>query len=292
VLLLKEAHELAEAEILEQLGAVDSTKQNISRFNSILFLIGVLMVLGIGLLLARSILRPLRQLENGVRRFASGDFSYRITSHREDELGRLTQAFNTMVEDMARERKSLQELSIRDPLTGLYNHREFYRLLREELERALRYRHPLSLLMLDLDFFKKVNDTHGHQAGDHALTTITALIVRQLRRVDEIARYGGEEFAIILPETTGAEATALADRIRQAIAARPVPLSKTDEINLTVSIGVAVYPDDADTGDGLVNMADKALYRAKNEGRNRVCRSRTPGHAESGQAGLSGSLNP
>jgi diguanylate cyclase (GGDEF)-like protein len=287
VLLLKEAHILAEAEILEQLSAVDATKRNISRLNTVLFLIGMAMVAGIGLLLTRSILRPLRQLESGVRRFASGDFSYRIASQREDELGGLTRAFNTMAQELAKERQALQELSVRDPLTGLFNHREFYRLLREELERACRYCHPLSVLMLDLDCFKKVNDTYGHQAGDHALTAVTGLLVRELRRVDEIARYGGEEFAIILPETSGAEAVIFADRIRQAVAARPVPVSTTEEINLTVSIGLAVYPHDADTGDDLVNLADKALYRAKNEGRNRVCRSRAAGRGEANETGMS-----
>jgi len=280
VLLLKEAHDLAEAEILGQLSAVEATKRNISRLNTALFLIGLAMVAGIGFLLARSILRPLRQLESGVRRFASGDFSYRIASQGEDELGGLTQAFNTMAKELAKERQVLQDLSVRDPLTGLFNHREFYRLLTEELERARRYRHPLSVLMLDLDYFKKVNDTYGHQAGDHALTAVTGLIVRELRRVDEIARYGGEEFAIILPETSGAEAMAFADRIRQAVASLSVSVSKTEEINLTVSIGFAVYPYDAETGDELVNMADKALYRAKNEGRNRVCRSRAEGRAD------------
>jgi diguanylate cyclase (GGDEF)-like protein len=145
--------------------------------------------------------------------------------------------------------------------------------------------------MLDLDYFKKVNDTYGHQAGDHALTAVTGLLVRELRRVDEIARYGGEEFAIILPETSGTEAMIFADRIRQAVAARPVPVSGTEEINLTVSIGLAVYPHDAETGDDLVNLADKALYRAKNEGRNRVRRSRAAGHGEANETGMSESLN-
>lgn len=291
VLLLQEAHELAEAEIFEQLHAVDSTKRNISRLNTTLFVIGIAMVLGIGLLLARSILRPLRKLESGVRRFASGDFSYRIASRREDELGGLTKAFNTMAQELAQERQALQELSIRDPLTGLYNHREFFRLLTEEMERARRYCHSLSLLMLDLDFFKRVNDTYGHQAGDRALTTVTGVIVRELRRVDEIARYGGEEFAVILPETPGTEAAALADRIRQAVAARPLAISATDEISLTVSIGLAVFPGDAETGDDLVKKADKALYRAKKEGRNRVCRSKATGRG-SAAACIPESLSP
>jgi diguanylate cyclase (GGDEF)-like protein len=288
--LLKEAHERAEAEILEQLQAVDNTKRNISILNTSLFLTGIAMVLGIGLLLSRSILRPLRQLESGVRRFAKGDFSYRIASRREDELGGLTKAFNTMAQELSREHQALQDLSVRDPLTGLYNHREFFRLLAEELERARRYRHSLSLLMLDLDFFKRINDTYGHQAGDHALTTVTGLVVGELRRVDEIARYGGEEFAVILPETPGSEAMALADRIRQVVAAKPLAISKTEEVCLTVSIGLAVYAEDAETVDDLVKKADDALYRAKKEGRNRVCRSRSGGRAD--ESGMSPVPNP
>jgi diguanylate cyclase (GGDEF)-like protein len=288
--LLKEAHERAEAEILEQLQAVDNTKRNISILNTSLFLTGIAMVLGIGLLLSRSILRPLRQLESGVRRFAKGDFSYRIASRREDELGGLTQAFNTMAQELAREHQALQNLSVRDPLTGLFNHREFYRLLAEELERARRYRHPLSLLMLDLDFFKRVNDTYGHQAGDHALMTVTGLIAGELRRVDEVARYGGEEFAVILPETPGSEAMALAERIRQAVAAKPLAINKTEEVSLTVSIGLAVFAEDAKTVDDLVKKADDALYRAKQEGRNRVCRLRSGGR--SAESGISPTPNP
>jgi diguanylate cyclase (GGDEF)-like protein len=144
--------------------------------------------------------------------------------------------------------------------------------------------------MLDLDFFKRVNDTYGHQAGDHALMTVTGLIAGELRRVDEVARYGGEEFAVILPETPGSEAMALAERIRQAVAAKPLAINKTEEVSLTVSIGLAVFAEDAKTVDDLVKKADDALYRAKQEGRNRVCRLRSGGR--SAESGISPTPNP
>ena len=143
-------------------------------------------------------------------------------------------------------------LSIRDPLTGLYNHREFFRLLGEEVERARRYGHPLSMLILDLDHFKRINDTYGHPIGDNALRTVAMRIREHLRHVDMAARYGGEEFSLLLPETTIVEAYDVAERLRQAIAAQPVTLFEEQAIFLTTSIGAATFPWYADSGDSLV----------------------------------------
>jgi diguanylate cyclase (GGDEF)-like protein len=178
-----------------------------------------------------------------------------------------------MAEELEKDRQALRELSARDPLTGLSNHREFFRLLREETQRSQRYRHPLSLLMIDLDYFKRVNDTYGHPAGDRVLCAVAGIIRRELRQVDHVARYGGEEFAVILPETAVSEALAIASRIRQAVAARPLAISEGEGVELTISIGLAVFPDDAAAEEGLVEQADQALYAAKAAGRNRVCRS-------------------
>jgi diguanylate cyclase (GGDEF)-like protein len=140
------------------------------------------------------------------------------------------------------------------------------------MQRSQRYLHPLSLLMIDLDYFKQINDTFGHPAGDRVLCAVADILRRELRQVDQLARYGGEEFAAILPETAESEALAIANRIRQAIAARPLAISETEGAELTISIGLAIFPDDANSVEGLVEKADQSLYAAKAAGRNRVCR--------------------
>ncbi len=172
----------------------------------------------------------------------------------------------------ARLYEELERLAIRDGLTGLYNHRHFHELLNQEVGRAERYGHPLTLLVMDLDGFKGYNDRHGHVAGDEALRGIANLLCESCRQGDLIARYGGEEFVIILPETSAEEATHVAERIRQTIersTQRPPFLS-----SLTASIGVAGYPDDAPTASDLLIAADGMMYQAKARGKNRVVSSR------------------
>lgn len=164
-------------------------------------------------------------------------------------------------------------LARHDPLTGLENRQAFHRRLAEELERARRFGRPCGLIMLDVDHFKAVNDTHGHPAGDEALRRIAGVLCRQVRRIDQVARYGGEEFVMLLPET-GAEGTeALAERIRAGISAHPIPLGAELERTITVSLGVATYPADAESAADLVRAADQALYAAKHAGRDRVARA-------------------
>jgi len=270
---LEELRSITAGEIAATLERVETMKAWSATLNTAVFLFGIGMVVTLGLLLARSILRPMLQIEAGVQRFAGGDLAHRLEAGRRDELGALSAAFNVMAEELEKDRLILKELSASDPLTGLCNHREFFRLLREETERSRRYRHPLSLLMIDLDNFKRINDTYGHPAGDRVLCAVAGIIRRELRQVDQVARYGGEEFAAILPETAESEAFAIATRIRQAVAARPLAISETEGVALTISIGLAVFPDDAAAEEGLVERADQALYAAKAAGRNRVCRS-------------------
>ena len=270
---LEELRSITAGEIAATLERVETMKARSATLNTTVFLFGIGMVVTLGLLLARSILRPMLQIEAGVQRFAGGDLTHRLETGRRDELGALTSAFNAMAEELEKDRQTLRELSASDPLTGLCNHREFFRLLREEVERSRRYRHPLSLLMIDLDNFKRINDTYGHPAGDRVLCSVAGLIRRELRQVDQVARYGGEEFAVLLPETSESEAFAIANRIRQGVAARPLAISETEGVELTISIGLAVFPDDATGEEGLVEKADQALYAAKAAGRNRVCRS-------------------
>jgi diguanylate cyclase (GGDEF)-like protein/PAS domain S-box-containing protein len=188
----------------------------------------------------------------------------------------------TDITDRKRAEQVLLELAIRDELTGLYNRREMSRLLKDEINRYNRYGHPVSLVMLDLDQFKQVNDKYGHQTGDEVLKWIANLLRKNLRETDQLTRYGGEEFAFILPETSQAEAIMLADRIRQAVAAEIFTYTSEDRqtthIPITASLGVAGVSVDITTEDNLVAAADAALYEAKRQGRNRTI------HASSLQA--------
>jgi diguanylate cyclase (GGDEF)-like protein len=172
----------------------------------------------------------------------------------------------------------LQQLATHDSLTGLYTRRMFHQYLDSELERATRFGHPLSLLLIDIDFFKKVNDDYGHQVGDIVLQKICERISKEARQVDYVCRYGGEEIAIVLPETDLQAAQKYATRINKAISALAFDIDNDRSISITVSIGVSSYPQQADTDTFLISAADAALYDAKEKGRDRVC-TYTPGEA-------------
>jgi len=174
-----------------------------------------------------------------------------------------------LYEEVSKEKEHLKEVAIRDQLTGLYNHNFFYSRFEEEFERAVRYETSLSLLMLDIDDFKRINDTYGHRVGDIALKEIAAIIMKGVRKTDVVARYGGEEFAVILPHTMLKGALEEAERLREMIASHSYAGLSRDRI--TVSIGVASYPQKGAMNSGdLVNYADDALYKAKASGKNTV----------------------
>ena len=160
-----------------------------------------------------------------------------------------------------------QRLSVTDGLTGLWNRRYASRALEREVERSQRYGHPLSVLMLDLDRFKQVNDKHGHQRGDAVLIELAARVREVVREVDIVARYGGEEFILILPETDLAGARLLSSRILDGIRVRPMGGPGEEAIWMTTSIGVAVMPTHGDSAESLIRAADTALYAAKSSGR-------------------------
>ncbi|MDX9755039.1 MAG: diguanylate cyclase [bacterium] len=167
----------------------------------------------------------------------------------------------------------LEVLSVTDELTKLFNRRHFFEKFRQEMERAKRYQHPLSCVMLDIDFFKKVNDQYGHQAGDRIIQKVAALLKETTRQSDIAARYGGEEFVLLLPETDGESALAVAEKIRQAVENSAITLDNGQTTQCTVSLGVASVPPAALSNttncDSLINQADMALYQAKQSGRNR-----------------------
>ena len=167
---------------------------------------------------------------------------------------------------------SLCELSLKDPLTGLGNRRHFRSVLERLIEAVARSGESVLLLLLDIDHFKSINDTHGHLAGDQVLQAIANCLARCVRPVDSVARYGGEEFAIILPSCRPLFGQAVSERIRQAVEALSVPVSPLLNLQVTISIGGAYAPEWVrSTADLWIERADLQLYRAKANGRNQVC---------------------
>jgi diguanylate cyclase (GGDEF)-like protein len=195
-----------------------------------------------------------------------------------------------MMDTVRRREAQLRDLVVKDALTALYNRRYFFYRLNSEIQRAKRYGRTLSLLILDVDDFKKYNDKHGHPAGDQLLAALAGRISANIRRsdakpsyeVDIACRYGGEEFAVILPEAASVQGVVLAERLRASIEVRgafevaerirrKIEESRFDGPGVTISVGVASYPEHGSDLEVLLKAADDALYLAKKKGKNRVC---------------------
>ena len=171
---------------------------------------------------------------------------------------------------LKRSNEELRKLSTLDPLTGLFNRRHFMAELEKEFRRAQRYDTPLSFVMIDIDHFKKLNDTYGHQAGDDVLRELGALLRREIRDTDVPGRYGGEEFCVLLPQTPVDGAAEFAERFRRAVEGHVFP-AQGRTLRITASLGVAWCPaEGVERAQDLIEKADGALYQAKREGRNRV----------------------
>jgi diguanylate cyclase (GGDEF)-like protein len=244
------------------------------------------LLLGIGCLaylLALSIVRPLGRLIRGADRVASGDLDVDLPPSTRGELGYMTQVFNHMVEQLRlgrteldeanrtlRQRnQELQELSVTDSLTGLSNRKHMWEALAREMEAHRRHRRPLAALMIDIDHFKRYNDTQGHLAGDEVLRRMAEIFRASLRASDYAARYGGEEFLVVLPDTDSAMAVQAAERLRELVAGETFG-GGTGTPKITISVGVASTGEHDEEPESLVRSADTALYRAKKAGRNRV----------------------
>ena len=193
-----------------------------------------------------------------------------LTDREEQFLSILSRSTALALEN-AELHKRTEELTIIDELTETYNYRYFIQKLQEEKKRAQRYDLPVSLIMVDIDWFKKLNDTYGHENGNIVLKELSRIIKRCVRDVDIFARYGGEEFVIILPQTAAVEATIIGDRIREQVERTVIEAGTTVKLKITVSVGVSSFPENGRSQEELVSVADQALYRAKGSGKNSVC---------------------
>jgi diguanylate cyclase (GGDEF)-like protein len=234
-----------------------------------------LMTLAVAALLLRQmVFKPIADLaRHAFELHHSGDYSRRLNDPRSDEIGKLAREFDGLLEQIHARSEELKRLSFEDALTGLRNRRYFDEQLRAVWAVLQRTGQPLSLLVLDVDEFKRYNDHYGHQQGDETLRAVAATLKRVLRRtVDTVARYGGEEFAAILPGTSRADAELLAEHVRSAVAELALPHAWSSVAGVvTISIGVASVEAGVDlSADAVLRMADEALYAAKRSGRNRV----------------------
>lgn len=236
-------------------------------------LVTLAVALCIMLLVLPRLLRPLTTTAQAMRAMADGKRELDVLPvERDDEVGGLVRGFNRLVGTLRDKERALMDSMARldqlagtDALTGAWNRRHFHEVLPQELERAARYGHPLSLLVIDLDLFKSVNDRFGHLTGDRVLQEVADCVRANLRKVDSLTRWGGEEFVVLLPDTTAHNAALLAERIRASIAARAID----GPGHVTTSIGAAQLGAD-ETWEQWLARADAALYRAKQAGRNRV----------------------
>lgn len=237
----------------------------------------VLGALAVGIF-AAWLTRDLHTLSDALSRLGARERGFRLSVHSGDEIGQLRAGFNRMLEQIeaqeAANEQVAQELHARattDDLTGLDNRRHFIARLHDETARLQRDDGArASVLMCDLDNFKRVNDTWGHAAGDRVLKHFAHLLHQELRKVDSAGRVGGEEFAVLLPGTEAQDALAFAERLRSRVEQTPAAFD-TERIPVTVSIGIAELDAETAQGDRALKHADRALYRAKSEGRNRVC---------------------
>ena len=249
----------------------DEAFRQVERVRNWTLLMVTALLLGLGsvaYLLGLLIVRPLDRLTTGAAKVAAGDLDVDLPVVSGGEVGDLTEVFNDMVDRLREKNEELEELSVTDELTGLFNRRHLMETLASEVRRSDRHHHPFALLIADIDRFKDYNDRNGHLAGDAVLTRVGAILRECLRTVDLAARYGGEEFVAILPETPVEDALDVAERIRADIAAEPFAGGR-----VTVSLGVAEFPVHGRASEPLLAAADAALYRAKREGRNRVVRA-------------------
>jgi diguanylate cyclase (GGDEF)-like protein len=245
---------------------------------------GLLLIIGLAAyLLSLSLVLPLDRLTSGAGKVAAGDLEVDVPVGSRDEVGYLTEVFNDMVARLRQGREELatinetlreknielHEISITDSLTGLYNRKHLMETLDKEVSRCQRHSQAFSLMVIDIDHFKKYNDTYGHLAGDEVLRRLASIFRESVRNSDYAARYGGEEFIIMLPQIGPEQGVEAAERIRHKVAEEKFA-GEGEPISVTISVGVASYPDNGEDTESVIRKADEALYEAKELGRNQV----------------------
>ncbi|MFC0170683.1 GGDEF domain-containing protein [Pseudoduganella danionis] len=242
-----------------------------------------LLALALGVLLSRGLSRQLRHLIAAVRAIQQGTLRQNVPVEGRDEVAMLARAFNEMSAELAQSHEALQashrtissqaeqlrELSVRDALTGLHNRRYFDEQAASLYRHAVRYQRPFSMVIADIDFFKRINDQLTHATGDAVLRAVGEIFRTHMRESDLVARYGGEEFVMAFPETSLAQAAVLCDKLRELIVEHPWQQVHS-QLAVTISIGVAADLQ-AGSAEAMLQQADAQLYRAKQDGRNRVC---------------------
>jgi diguanylate cyclase (GGDEF)-like protein len=264
-------HHVAHSETEESHMVLHDLKLEATTIVLAFLVIGLAIAIAGFFVLNRLLFPPLQDLSRGMRLFSEGQHAHRITRNMPVELRELAEGFNAMAKNLQTQHAELVTASTHDSLTGCLNHRQFVMDFDREFARVNRYKDNLSLLMVDLDHFKSVNDSYGHPAGDRVLQKVAQAMDSQLRASDTLYRYGGEEFVILLPETDRTGALTVAESIRRKVADTAIVIDGQHTITITVSIGVACFPQDTENQEDLLKKADQAVYAAKNSGRNRVC---------------------
>lgn len=258
----------------------DTVYWNLGRMRRLSILVGVLSLcfaVLLAFLISRYITRSIAKLIYGVRQVANRNFTFKVDIQSKNEIGELADTFNQMVDQLNLHRKHIEQqqnkleiLARTDALTGLNNHRHFMEELTSEAQRAVHSDSPLSVMILDLDEFKRINDTYGHLVGDHVLLTTAEMIKRHLHSSDIIARYGGDEFCVALTNTTVSKARAVATKIRKEIAEKVFSVDGAAKFQITCSIGLTQFHKDMESTLEVLKLADQALYKAKKAGRNQL----------------------
>lgn len=249
---------------------------NLLKKNMILIQIFIVIVsLGISYIISylfiKGIAQPIEHVIENMKKVEGGNFNVKAVVNRNDELRQLANGFNNMVsvildsmQKLDKKNLELNEMAIKDGLTNVYNQKNMYSRLKEEIKRAKKYNHSLSIIMLDIDHFKDVNDTYGHQVGDEVLVEVCKICKDNLSKIDILGRYGGEEFMVILPNNNIHNGYLVAERIRKSIEKQRYK----KDLQLTISGGVVELK--AENEKELVEKADNLLYKAKRSGRNRI----------------------
>jgi diguanylate cyclase (GGDEF)-like protein len=234
----------------------------------VVFLLAFILSVLMFYMVLKKIIIPIKTLQENILKYTNGVDVEEKKIYYSDEIGMMTENFYEMKEKLDKKYELLEEIAMKDALTKIANRHLFFKLSSELCSLSKRFNTPMALLMIDIDHFKKINDTYGHPIGDEILKHIVSLVNKQIRSSDVFARFGGEEFVVLLPHTELEAAREIAQKLCSQIEKTPYENDKI-KVNVTVSIGIALYRNDEDIEE-TIQRADKALYRAKEGGRNRV----------------------